>query len=954
MKTRNLIICAAMVLIPIFSLAQNSVLDGTIHDANKKSPLLGVHVRLTAQSDTTRKYITSTDAAGFFQFLNVANGAYALEATYIGYTSLKRTIQMDGWVVHLGTLLISQSSIQMKEIVVEGRIPTAVQKGDTTEYNAGAFKMNRDATAEDLVAKMPGVTSDNTGVKAQGETVQQVLVDGRPFFGNDPTLALRNLPSEVIDKVQVFDKLSDQAQLTGFDDGQSVKTMNIITRQNRRQGQFGRFSGGYGTDDKYTGSGNLNSFEADQRISVLGLSDNVNQQNFSTQDLLGVSSGGGNQGGGFGGGMPGGGRRPASGSNAGRLGGGAFTGGGNSVNNFLVSQQNGVSTVNSLGLNYADSLFQNFNFTGSYFFNYTDNQNPQKLNRQYILSSDSSNYYNENSNAEQINYNHRFNFRVEYTIDSANSFIVTPQLFLQKNNSTNSVKGLTSSAENFLLSASENDNQVNTTGYTTQDHIIYRLKFPTRGRTLSVDMGYSGNRKQSDGLLSSTDAYYSVQSLTTDTLNQHNGLLTNGYTVSSNLVYTEPVGTNGLIQINYNPSYTKNRSDDRTYNFNSLADAYTDLNPQLSSTFDNDYMANTTGAGYRIRSQGFNAIAGVSYEIARLRDNQSYPLSRSLTKTFYDLLPNFMLNYQFVNRSSLRIFYRTSTTPPSITQLQSAVDNTNPLLLTTGNPDLKQSYSQTLLTRLTLSNTEKAQSMLVFFYANYTQDYIGSSVISAQGDSIIAGGIHLSPGTQLTTPVNLNGYWNVRSLFTFGFPFDLAKSNLNLNAGVSYTRTPGIVNSLWNAANLYTLSPGLVLGSNISEDIDFTLSYTGNLNTAHNTVQSVVNNNYYSHTAGLKFSWIFLDGIVLRNEVNNVLTNGLTGGLNQNSVIWNISLGKKFFADQRGELLVSVYDLLNQNKSVNRNVTDTYIEDTTSKVLNRYVMVTFTYNLRQFNETRSE
>lgn len=951
--SRNIIIVAILVLIPISSWAQGPMLDGTIYDARKNSPLLGVHVRLTAESDTTRKYITSTDAAGLFEFTNVRTGAYALEATYVGYASLKRNLNIDASALHLGTLVMSQSSIQMKEIVIEGRVPTAVQKGDTTEYNAGAFKMNRDASAEDLVTKMPGVIVTSSGVQAQGEAVQQVLVDGRPFFGNDPTLALRNLPSEVIDKVQVFDKLSDQAQLTGFDDGQSIKTMNIITRQNRRQGQFGRFNAGYGTDDRYTGGGNLNSFEANQRISVLGLSDNVNQQNFASQDLLGVSSGGGNQGGGFGG-MSGGGRRPPSGSNAGRFGGGASAGPGNSANNFLVAQQNGVSTVNSLGLNYADSLFQSLNFTGSYFFNQTDNQNPQTLNRQYILSSDSSSYYNEQSNAEQKNYNHRFNFRVEYTLDSANSFIITPQLFLQNNNSTNSVRGTSSAANNILLSKSVNDNQVNTNGYTTQDHIVYRLKFPTRGRTLSVNLGFSGNRKQSDGLLSSTDAYYSTQSLGTDTLNQHNGLLTNGYTLSSSLVYTEPVGTNGLIQLNYNPSYTMSRADDRTYNFNSLVNAYTALNPQLSSTFDNDYMVNTAGAGYRFRAQGFNATAGVSYQIARLRDNQSYPLSRSITKEFYDLLPNFMLNYQFVNRSSLRFFYRTSTTSPSITQLQSAVDNTNPLLLTAGNPDLKQSYSHTVLTRLTLSNNEKAQSILLFLYAGYTQDYIGNSVISVKGDSVISGGIHLSPGTQLTTPVNLNGYWNIRSLFTFGFPFDLLKSNLNLNAGVSYTRTPGIVNSLRNASNLYTLSPGCVLGSNISEDLDFTLSYTGNLNTAHNTVQSVVNNNYYSHTAGLKFSWIFLDGIVLRNEVSNMLTNGLTGGLNQNSVIWNISLGKKFFAEDRGELLVTVYDLLNQNKSITRNVTDTYIEDTTSKVLNRYLMVTFTYNLRQFNETKTE
>ncbi len=946
-----LFLCAAS-----FAHAQGTLVDGRVLEAEKKSPMLGVHIRLTSQRDTTVKHITATDAAGLFQFENIGTGSYVLEATYVGYKTLTRNLEVTAVPAHVGSLSLIRSIIPLKEVVVEGRVPTAVQKGDTTEYNAAAFKMSKDASAEDLVTKMPGVTIDNSGVKAQGENVQQVLVDGRQFFGADPTLALRNLPSEVIDKVQVFDKLSDQAQLTGFDDGQSVKTMNIITRRDRRQGEFGKFSGGYGTDDRYIGSANLNSFESDQRISVLGLSNNVNQQNFSSQDLLGVSGGGGGfQGGGFGGGgMAGGGRRPQSGANAGRFGGGQFGGPGNSASNFLVGQQTGVSTVNSLGLNYADSIVHNLDVNGSYFFNLTENDNPQALSRQYVLSSDSTSNYNEQSNAGRRNYNHRFNIRGEYTIDSSNSIIFTPQLYLQNNHSSTEVSGTTTSDAGALLSASENGNMTGTDGYTTQNHLVYRLRLPKRGRTLSVDVGLGANRKQSDGVLNSLDAYYSGQQPLRDSLDQHNLLTTNGYSLSSNLVYTEPVGTNGLIQINYSPSYTKNTSDDKTFNFDPLTRGYTDLLSQLSNTFDNDYFSNTAGAGYRFRGQGFNVVAGLSYQVARLRDNQSFPSSLELTRTFYDLLPNFMLNYQFASRRALRVFYRTSTTPPSVTQLQSAVDNTNPLLLTTGNPSLKQSYSHTLLTRLTLSNTEKAQSMLVFFYANYTQGYIGNSTITTGSDTLVRGGIHLSPGTQLTTPVNVNGYWNLRGLYTFGFPVDFLKSNLNINAGMTYTRTPGIVNGINNAANLYVISPGFVLGSNISEDIDFTLSYTANLNRALNTVQTVANSNYFSHTAGLRMSWIFLDGIVLRNDVSNTLYNGVTGVQNQNTVLWNISIGKKLFSEERGELLLSVFDLLNQNKSLSTTVTDTYIEDATTKVLQRYVMLTFTYNLRQFQEQRSE
>ena len=263
--TRTFILAAIILFGAYRSWAQSPVLDGRIVDGKRNVPLDGVHIRLTLQSDTSKKFFTSTDNSGLFVFDKIGKGDYAFEATYVGYITLKKSLTAGGPDIHLGTLQMEQTSIQMREVVVQGRVPPAVQKGDTTEYNAGSFKMNRDASAEDLVTKMPGVTIDNTGVKAQGENVQQVLVDGRPFFGTDPTLALRSLPSEVIDKVQVFDKLSDQAQLTGFDDGQSVKTMNIITRRDRRQGEFGRLGGGYGTDDRYIGSGNFNSFEGAEK-----------------------------------------------------------------------------------------------------------------------------------------------------------------------------------------------------------------------------------------------------------------------------------------------------------------------------------------------------------------------------------------------------------------------------------------------------------------------------------------------------------------------------------------------------------------------------------------------------------------------------------------------------------------------------------------------------------------
>ena len=623
-------------------------------------------------------------------------------------------------------------------------------------------------------------------------------------------------------------------------------------------------------------------------------------------------------------------------------------GGGGAANNFMLGQQSGISTAHSVGLNFADSLVRDFYLTGSYFFNLTDNQNPRTVNRQYLLSADSSTLYNEKSDAERKNYNHRLNFRGEYTMDSLNSIILTPQVSFQNNNSSSGLSGAASSSLNTLLSESQNSNRVSTNGYSMGAHAVYRHRFSTPGRTVSLDLGASSNTRESSGDLISSDAYYSGNSVTNDTINQHSGAQTKGYTLSSNIMYTEPLGTTGLIQINYRPSYTRNNSDNKTYDYSRLTDGYTSLNTRLSNVYRNEYVTNSAGIGYRLRGQSFNSTIGFAYQIADLKGEQTFPLAGSIRKKFYSILPNAMLNYELGNRRGLRFSYGTSTSSPSISQLQSVVDNTNPLLLSTGNPDLKQSYTHTATTRLSLANTETANSALVFVFLNYTLDYVGSSTFLAQKDTVMPGGLLLKSGTQLIRPVNLDGNWSFRSFLTYGLPIDLFKSNLNVNGGFSYNRTPGMINSIQNLSNVYTLSPGFVLGSNISTELDFTASYTANFNQVRNSVQSQSDNNYFSQTAGLRFNWIFWQGVVLRSDVINTLYRGLTAGANQNYVLWNVSLGKKFLKDDKGELMLTVYDVLDQNRSISRTVTETYIEDATSRVMQRYFMLTFTYTLREF------
>ncbi len=942
---RAALLVALLAFHPICAHTQPGTVEGRVVDGRTRAPLWGANVRLTNISDTAETYLTTSDSDGRFTFLPPAHRLYLLDVTYVGYAKLTKQVTVGSSRVVLGDLLMTPRLIPLNEVVVEGEVPPAIQKADTTEFNAGAFKTNPDADAEDLVAKMPGITVDNGSVKAQGEDVQQVLVDGKPFFGSDPTLALRNLPADAIEKIQVFDKMSDQAEFTGFDDGQSMKTINIITRRDRRDRQFGKSYAGYGDDARYLTGGGVNFFHGDSRLSLIGLSNNVNQQNFSVQDLLGVIGTPGGRGG-FGGGFMG--RRGGGGGGgfAGGAPGGGPQGGGSELNNFLIGQQNGMVSTSSIGENYSDSWGNRLTINQSYFFNLTDAGNDQIVRRQYFGTSDSTGNYRENSTGDNRNANHRVDMRIEYAADSSNSFIMLPKLYFQRNRSTSLLTGENETADGRLMNQTGTSGSSFNDGDNLTDHLVFRHKFETPGRTFSVDLGAGINRKNGTTDQQSDASYFRDTAVVRDTLDQQEPSLTDGYSLSSRLAYTEPVGGSGLVQLTYNPSFTHNRSDSRKYRLDPVTQQFTIPEVGLSNVYQSDYMTDNAGVAYRLRFAKVNLMAGVAYQRANLKGAQVYPVSASVGKSFSDILPNAMLMINIAPHQSLRVFYRTATKPPDISQLQDVVDNSNPLLLSAGNPDLRQSYTHTVIARYALTDLGNARSLFVFLTGGYTRDYVANATVIAGQDTLVMPGIRLRPGTQLTTPVNLDNDWNLRSFLTYSVPFRLIASNLNLISGLTYTNTPGLINGNLNLSRSLALTAGSVVSSNISEDVDFTLSYTGTKTISRNTLQHDLDSRYYTHTAGVKLNLIFLSGMVFRNEVNNVLYTGLSGGYNQDAVLWNLSLGRKFLSDQKGELRVGVTDLLNQNKSINRTVTETYVEDDQNAALGRYLMATFTYTIK--------
>ncbi len=528
---------------PLVLMAQS--LSGTVTDKTTKEGLISATVQLVA-SDGKSSY-TSTDLNGNFQFKKLQPGTYTLQVTYVGYKSYKAKQMLSEGQQKRVKIEMTEDAQLLGEVSVQGRATRAEQQGDSLLYNAEAFQVMMGSSAEDLLAKMPGIVVEGGTIQAQGEQVQKVLVDGKEFFDGDVNLAIKNLPSDVIASIEVFDKKSEQAEFTGFDDGEEVKTINIVTKGGFRQGTFGEVSGGYGTDDRYKVNGNLNFFNDDRRISVLGMSNNVNQQNFSQEDLAGVMAAG-NSGRGRGGrGGGGGGRSGAP--------------GGSSASNFMVGSLGGVTSANGLGLNYVDQWGEKWKITGSYFFNQSDNLTQQQTDREYFESVLPGMTYSEYQENSMKNWNHRFNMKLDYQMTERTSLQFRPTLSFQNNDSYGLLQG-----QNLVNGTTDSETETTSMGksnaYNIGADLILRHRFLKEGRTLSLMLSGKMSNTDGDTYTDYLNTLYGLElSPLTDDYSQWKQTLNRQYTLRSNLSYTEKLTDNLQLQLGYKMSYTDSENE---------------------------------------------------------------------------------------------------------------------------------------------------------------------------------------------------------------------------------------------------------------------------------------------------------------------------------------------------------------------------------------------------------
>ena len=913
------IFCLLLISLPSFLLAQTFTINGTIQDEQGQI-LPGAVVQLEYPwEEVIQSKVTSQTGKFFFE--NIEQGGYQIRISFLSYETQVLECNLSYNNHEFGAIKLLKSNLELNEFEVKDKAPLAQIIDDTTQYNASSFKTLKDANTGDLLEKMPGISNNNGELQAQGEKVERVLVDGKPFFGNDPKAAVQNIPAEMVDKIQIYDQKSQQAQFTGFDDGETSKTINIITKSDRKAGQFGRIYGGVGDDGKYKGGGNASLFNGDQRISIIGQSNNINIQNFSSEDLLGIS-----------------------GSSKGRRGGGSWKGGNS---NFSVPQSNGISQTNAFGFNYNDQLGKKVKFSASYFGNLSENQLVENTQR-YFVGRMENQVYTEDYISTRDNSNHRLNMDFNWEIDSLNSINIRPRLSLQ----TSAENSFTDSNTEFLsdaLNTSNNDYQSELLGYNFRNNLLWRKKFKNKKNTFSLNINTTLNNNDSESRqLSDNILYKPVES--NDIIDQETEFTSLGWQIRNNATYTIPHKEFGMFSISANYDVEEERISNYTYGLDSVSNTYSKVDDLLSG--ENNYITHTQylNAGYNFRKgRDIFVLARLRAQTAQLSGDEIYPQNSTLDKSFQALLPFVFAKINISKTENLRIFYRSSADLPSGNELNYILNNSNPIQLSIGNPALNQSISHRVFFRYQKTNAEKAN----LFYANvgltYTNNYIGTALYLPGSEAPILSQLDVPRSAQLSQSVNLDGYWSSNGYITYGLPLSKLRSNLNLSLNGAYIRRPGLINEEYNFSNNTNAGFGLGLSSNFSDQLDFNLSSKTSYNWVVNTIQEQLDANFINQNTTFKFAWVLKERLITRSNITHQYYDGLSDNLNQSFFLWSASIGLKLLKDQQGELAIEVFDILNQNQAIVRNITEVYYEDVQSNVLQQFFMLSFTYNFKNFN-----
>ncbi|HEX5155559.1 MAG TPA: outer membrane beta-barrel protein [Parafilimonas sp.] len=905
------------------SFAQKTVIRGRIYDSIIQKGLAYTTVSLVHAGDSTLVSFARADSSGFFDLNAVEKGKYLLSASYVGYVPVWKTIEVNGASIqNIGDVYMQDVKFA-SDVTVNVKRPPVVINNDTLEFNTENFKTQPNAVVEDMLKKMPGVTVDKDGtVKINGQTIKRVLVNGREFFTGDVKMATQNLPADAVDKVQVFDRQSDQSQFTGADDGNSEKTINLKLKKDKDNALFGKLMAGAGSDERYDAQANMNRFKGKEQLSLLGMSNNTNRQGFELMDVLnftgelqrGMRNGGGIEI-----------RTETNNNNDNR--GLPVTG--------LGQQQQGIANTTAGGINYnniwnKDKTDWSSNYMGSDIHLNTD----QESNTQNILPGNSYNSFKK-SNSIYDNTQHRLNVILDQKIDSSLSFRITPSAVWQSTDKKSAEQYSSETTDAIKLNQGFTNTTSEADAFNFNMDMLLRKRFAKKGRTVSLNMSMLYNHSESTGTLLSDNIFYNNDGSTSDTsLNQTNtrDAITRNFV--STLIYTEPVGKRSLLEVKSFFNTNTGNSNKQTYDYNDISNKYDAYNPLLSNDYKNNYTYAGGGISFRTNQKKLNITAGSQLQFATLK-GKDIANDQNIKQRFTDVLPTAIVQYNISRMKNLRLEYNTFTTQPSIVQLQPVADVSDPLNIVIGNPSLKRQYQHNIQINLLAANPAARKNL--FGLLNFTTT--ANAIVRV--DSV------KQNGTRVSSYTNANGVYAVFGNLEYGFPLKKLKSRVDVGSSARYGRNVSFVNTERNDIATISIGPNVEYHFGIDNKIDLDVAARLWLNNTKYSLQSYSDNNYLRQDYSIGLTNYLPWNISIRNDFNYIIYTGRADGFNSNIPLWNASIAKGILKNRRGEFKFSVQDILNKNTGITRSSNQGYITDEKYNVLRRYFLLGFTYSLNK-------
>ena len=904
--------CLLMLLMILFSpmaFAQQSGVNvtGSVVEQGSDTPIEQATVRLLNVKDSAMVRGVVSARNGSFTLKNVKKGSYLLHITFIGYDPLYQPLQITGKKnpVNVGKLELSDGAIELGEAVVIGKAPEVTVRNDTVEYNADSYKVTEGSVLEDLLKKMPGVEVDSEGkITVNGKEVKKVMVDGKEFFSDDPKVASKNLPAKMIDKLQVLDKKSDMAQMTGFDDGEEETVINLTVKPGMKQGWFGNAYGGYGSKDRYEGNAMVNRFVNNDQITFMGGTNNTNNMGFSdlASTMFSGMGGGGGRRGGFGAGS-------------------------------------GITSSGNAGLNFSKEFKPDkLTLGGNTRYSHSDNDARSKSDRQNILPGDSSSYDNSEAMSRTKSDNFGVDFRLEWKPDTMTQLIFRPSFSLSHSMNDNFSDATTLDNERDTVNTNKSSNYSESNGYNLNASIDFSRKLNNKGRVFSATLSGGNSDSYSDGMNRSDIVYFNqTDALKNSIIDQRSRYDNKGFNYRAYVSWVEPIGHNNFIQATYSISQRKQEALKNVYNQD--ADGiYNVLDSAYNQSYRNNFISQRASLSFKSQRAKFNYTIGLNLDPSYSSSENfvgDTTLSK-ITRKVVNLSPMAQFNYMFDKRTNLRIMYNGRTSQPSMTQLQPVADISDPTNITIGNPDLNPRYTNNVFIRFQQFTPEKQRAFMIM--AN------GSYIIN---DIVSYTSYNQETGVKTTTYKNVNGNYSGNVRMMLNTPLKNKKFSINSMTMASFANSNGYINEEKNTNRNLILSE--------RGGIDFRSSYldlgvNGNIryNATSNSLQKENNQNTFNYGAG-GYTTIYLPlNFKIESDVNWSTNSGYGDGFKQNEVLWNASASKSFLKNNQGTLRFKIYDILQQRSNISRSVTASYIQDSEYNTLGSYFMVHFIYRFSIF------